>query len=90
MSEVNITTNKPLSADVLEKIDRQFGFEVILDNDDFCEDLRPSYPNYFFGHLAEHDTEEDEDLLSYEDAQNACAWIEKTFPDIPMKLSVRP
>ena len=46
MSEVRITTKKPLTKRQMEKIEKRFGFELIID-----EEL-PDYDNYvyYFGY----------------------------------------
>lgn len=91
MAEVNIWTVDPLPKDVIAQIEARYnGEEVLLDSDDFDEDL-DRYSNYFFGHDKEgEDGDISEEIFPRETAQEACQWLDDTFPEVVKKVSVTP
>jgi len=92
MSEVRITINKSLTEKQIERIEKRFGYELIVDE----EPPRFERYVYFFGH-DHHDYEEgdegydpDDDSFSPQDCQKACEWLEKIIPRLDGKVSMYP
>lgn len=86
MSAVNLWTNRALTDEEQDEIEKRYGFEVLLDSDDFDEDLR-RHANYMFG-TDQYEPEENEDLFPREAAEKACEFL--TTREAILRVSVTP
>jgi len=86
MAEVAMCTKRAFTSEEQREIEKLFGFEVVLDFDEFPND-RQGTPNYFFG----HDSDDEEDMFTHEEAQAACEKIQAMeIMEVITGLAVQP
>lgn len=72
--EVRISTEKPLSKELLAEISKEFGFECLLDHDE------PGDMDYYVGYDPENVGVHgccDEDPMPYDECVRLCGWLWK-------------